>query len=214
MIKGIIFDMDGVISDTQKLHSKTESELLARFGVNISPQEITKKYAGVRTKEFFNDLLSNQNKEYDLDALMSEKWNEMERLASQSVDAVPGSIDLIKNFYNSNLPLAVASASNLKYVQSVLNALGVREYFSEVIGGDMVSKGKPDPESFLLAASKININPTQCLVIEDGISGMRAAKTAEMKCIGLVDDKTKTYPTQNLVTSLSEITPNYLKQLK
>ena len=66
MIKGIIFDMDGVISDTQKLHSRSESELLARFGVNITPQEITKRYSGIRTKEFFNNLLTYVTKSKEL----------------------------------------------------------------------------------------------------------------------------------------------------
>ena len=73
MIKAVIFDMDGVISDTQKLHAKVESELLSRFNVNFTPEEITFKYAGVKTKEFFNDLLSKEGKEFDLDQLMKEK---------------------------------------------------------------------------------------------------------------------------------------------
>ena len=78
----------------------------------------------------------------------------------------------------------------------------------------MVSKGKPNPESFLLAASKIKVTPEKCLVIEDGVSGMEAAKSANMKCIGLVNDKNKSYPTENLVVSLSEITQSYLEQIK
>ena len=78
----------------------------------------------------------------------------------------------------------------------------------------MVSHGKPDPEIFLLAASRINIKPQECLVIEDGISGMEAAKSAKMKCIGLVEKKSKNYPTKNQVLSLFEITNDYLKNLK
>ncbi|MBU1202124.1 MAG: HAD family hydrolase [Nanoarchaeota archaeon] len=78
----------------------------------------------------------------------------------------------------------------------------------------MVSKGKPDPESFLLAASKIKVSPEDCLVIEDGISGMKAAKTAGMYCIGLVKDKKAVYPTKNLVTSLFEVTSEYISNLK
>lgn len=213
MIKGIIFDMDGVISDTQKLHSKVESELLSRFGIDMTPEEITKRFSGVRSREFFDDLLSKQNKKYDLSFLMNEKWDKMEKLASESVDEIPGSIDLIKMFYGMKLSLAVASSSNLKYIRSVLKTLGVTDYFSAIISGDMVRKGKPDPEIFLLAASKINIEPEKCLVIEDGVNGMEAAKAGKMKCIGLVNDKKGNYPTRNLVTFLSEITPDYLNNL-
>ncbi len=212
MIKGIIFDMDGVISDTQKLHSKVESELLSRYGINISPLEITEKYSGVRTKEFFDDLLKKQNKKYDLDLLMQEKWSQMEKFAAESVSGIDGSVELIKRLY-SNYPLAVASASNLNYVKTVLKTLGVIDYFSYIVSGDMVSKGKPDPESFLLASSKIKIPPENCLVIEDGVSGMQAAITGNMKCIGLVTDRSKSYPTKNLVTSLSEITQDYINKI-
>ncbi len=213
MIKGIIFDMDGVISDTQKLHSKVEAELLGRYGVKITPSEITTKYSGVRTKEFFEDLLKKHKQEHDLDLLMEEKWSQMERFASESIDTIEGSIELIKRLSSANYPLAVASASNLNYVNTVLKTLRVIDFFSYIVSGDMVSKGKPDPESFLLASSKIKIPPECCLVLEDGISGMQAARTGGMECIGLVENLDKSYPTKNLVTSLSEITQDYINQI-
>lgn len=213
MIKGVIFDMDGVISDTQKLHSQVESELLGRFGIAISPEEITKQYAGVRTKEFFDTLLRAQTNTYDLDKLMQEKWGRMQELATISVDSIAGATDLIQRLFANGLPMAVASASNLNYVEAVLNTIGVHQYFKTIISGDMVSKGKPHPESFLLAAEKINIDPKDCLVIEDGVSGMEAARVAGMKCIGLVYDKGRTFPTSNLVGRLDEITEEYLNNL-
>jgi len=73
MIKAIIFDMDGVISDTQKLHSLVESEILSRFDVNITPNEITQRYSGVKTKEFVSDLLSAKGAKFDINELMIEK---------------------------------------------------------------------------------------------------------------------------------------------
>lgn len=213
MIQAVIFDMDGVISDTQKLHSLVESKLLQRYGIEISPEEITQKYSGVRTKDFFDELLQKQQLEYDLNALMDEKWKEMEKYAQKSVDAIDGAVNLIKQLSQSQYPLAVASASNLNYVTTVLKSLEIIDYFSYIVSGDMVSKGKPDPESFLLASKKIDVPPENCLVIEDGISGMQAAKDGNMKCVGLVKDITKSYPTRNIITSLSQITPKYISQL-
>ena len=96
MIKAIIFDLDGVISDTQKLHSKIESELLSRYGIQISPQEITKKYSGVRTKDFFRKVLKNKIRADNLDSMLDQKWHQMKKAASQSVDQIDGSVDLIK----------------------------------------------------------------------------------------------------------------------
>lgn len=212
MIKGIIFDMDGVVSDTQKLHSQVEANLLQRYNIKITAAEITIKYSGVRTREFFDDLLKKQNKDYDLDSLMLEKWSQMEEFASKSVEAINGSIELIQNLAK-RYPLALASASNLNYVKTVLQTLNIIDCFSYIVSGDMVKKGKPDPESFLLAAAKINIAPENCLVIEDGVSGMQAAIIANMKCIGLVKDKNKKYPTKHLVSNLSEITLNYINNI-
>lgn len=213
MIKGIIFDMDGVISDTQKLHAKVESELLARYGIKLSPEEISKKYSGVRTRDFFDELLKTQAQPYNLDELMKEKWQEMRKFAAESIDPIPGAIELIKTLAKK-YPLALASASNIDYVKTVLETLDISSYFSALVSGDMVSKGKPDPESFLLTASKINIPPENCLVIEDGISGMQAAKNGHMYCIGLVQNKDEDCPTKNLVLSLSEINSDYLDNIK
>lgn len=212
-IQAVIFDMDGVISDTQKLHAKVESDLLGRHDINIPPEEITRKFAGVKTSEFFDELLKNQPKPYNLSDLMAEKWQRMENLASQSIDAVDGSVGLIKTFHSAGLKLAVASASSFVYVERIIKGLGLENYFEILVGGDMVKNGKPNPEIFLLAASKLGVEPENCLVIEDGASGMRAASAAGMKCIGLVESKSKEYPTQNLVLSLREINLEYLDNL-
>jgi HAD superfamily hydrolase (TIGR01509 family) len=213
MIKAVIFDMDGVISDTQKLHAKVEEEILSRFGICISSEEITKRYAGVKTNEFFDELLKRQEQPYNLDQLMEEKWKRMEELASKSIDEIEGATKLIQGLYNSGFKMAVASASNQIYVKNVIRSLGLEKYFKFLISGDMVSSGKPSPEIFLLAASKLEVNPINCLVIEDGVSGMQAAKAGNMKCIGLVDSKNKEYPIKNLVLSLDEITSEYLDNL-
>lgn len=205
--------MDGVISDTQKLHSRAESDILARLGVNVEPEDITKKYAGVRFKDFFGELLGEKSASCDMEKLIQEKWEKMERLASVAVEEVPGSQNLIKMLADNGYGLAVASASNCDYVERVLAALDVKKYFQAVVGGDMVKKGKPDPEIFLLASERIKIAPPNCLVIEDGISGMEGAKKAGMQCIGLVNNPAGDYPTKNLVLGLEEITPEYINSL-
>lgn len=213
MIKGIIFDMDGVISDTQKLHARVESDLLSRYGINLTPEEVTRRYAGMNTRKIFDEILRQQTAPYDLDLLMDEKWSKISALAEESVDPIIGSVELIQKLHSSGFKLAVASASNLKYVEKVVDALNVRHYFDFLVGGDMVTNGKPHPESFLLAATKIGIAPEYCVVIEDGRSGMTAAKVAGMKCVGLVEDMDGDYPTENRVLSLLEIDDNYLENL-
>lgn len=205
--------MDGVISDTQKLHAKVEQEILSRFGINISSEEITKRYSGVKTSEFFDDLLKNQPQPYDLNQLMKEKWKRMAELGEKSIDEIEGATELIHGLYNTGFKMAVASASNQAYVKNVIQSLNLEKYFEFLVSGDMVARGKPDPEIFLLAVSKLGVNPQNCLVIEDGISGMQAAKMGNIKCIGLVKSKNYEYPTKNLILSLKEITSEYLNNL-
>ncbi len=208
----VIFDMDGVISDTQKIHAQVESEILFEQGIYLTPSEITMRFAGVKTEEFFRELIG-QEKKLLVDELMNKKWEKMALYAREGVDEIEGSIELIKMLFALKIKMAVASASNSRYVTTILSTLGVLDYFPVVVSGDCVKKGKPDPESFLLAAQKLQVKPEYCVVIEDGRSGMIAAKAGGMKCIGLVSLKDKSYLADLLVTSLKEIDARILSTL-
>ncbi len=207
--KAIIWDMDGVISDTQHLHATIEAELLERFGIIMTPEEITNKYAGVRTADFFTDLLTKKGvTNFNVDKLMAEKWVGASNSVKE-VKAIPGVTKLLKEASKRGILQAVASASGQVYVNAVLNQLGIKNYFKAIITGDQVSKGKPDPEIFLKAAQAINVNPQECIVIEDGRSGMIGAKKANMKCIGLVYDKSD-YPADFKVDNLNKLTLDFI----
>ena len=214
MIKVVIFDMDGVISETQKLHAQVESEILKRVCIELSPEEITRRYAGVRPRDFFEQLLKEKGKENLVDALVDEKWKRVTEAAFIAVDEIDGSVDLIKYLHENKFPLAVVSGANREFVNAVLKSLELEKYFKFILGGDEVKNGKPHPEGFLLAAKNLETAPEECLVIEDGIAGMQAAKVGGMKCIGLVTFKADHYPTKNLVNSLREISLDYLNALR
>jgi beta-phosphoglucomutase family hydrolase len=212
--KAVIFDLDGTLSDTQKMHAVVESALLAKHNVYISPSEITRRYAGVITREFFQEVLSQQRQPYDLDALLREKWKQMAIMAKQQrIKAMPGAVVLVRGLSKANIRLAVASASNLSYVMTVLQVLALDLFFQAVVSGDMVQKGKPDPESFLLAAEMLGVRPAKCVVVEDGRSGMTAALAAGMKCVGVVERLDEDYPARILVRSLENIKPEFFQAL-
>ncbi|MFA5092229.1 MAG: HAD family phosphatase [Candidatus Paceibacterota bacterium] len=214
MIKAIIFDMDGVVSDTQKLHSKVESEILSRFDINLTPDEITQRYSGVKTKEFVSQLLAEKGIETDIMQLMVEKWQKMEELAEQTVDPIDGIFEMLDQCKNLGLKMAIGTASNINYATKVLNSLNILNKFDFIVTGDMVKAGKPEPDIFLLAANKIKMLPTDCVVIEDGLNGMIAANRAGMKCIALVKNiDFNKYPTKNQVLSLHDIDQSYLISL-
>lgn len=214
MIKAVIFDMDGVISDSQKQHSLLESKLLARLGIKISPKEITRRFAGVRVKDFFSKLLADKGIEADIDALVLEKRQAIVDLVKdEGTDPIPGIFELIARLEKAKIKLAVGSASSLELVGVILGTLDLQENFPIRASGQEVTNGKPAPDIFLLASDRLGVDPEQCLVIEDGVSGMEAAKAANMKCVGLVEKKKGKYPADIIVTSLDEITIDLIKGL-
>ena len=204
-MKVFIFDMDGVISDTQNLQANNEEKLLNKYGIQLSADEITEKYAGVSDEEFFPKVFSDFGKQVDLEKVTEEKWEMIFSEAKGTIKEISGSVDFIKILYNNDYRLAVASASIKPFIKLVLNELGKEEYFLVKVRGTEVSNGKPAPDIFLEAARQLQVSPEDCIVIEDGVNGMRAAKNAGMKCIGLVNDKRKDYPADYIVSSFAEI---------
>jgi beta-phosphoglucomutase family hydrolase len=209
MIKAIIFDMDGVISDTQKIHSALESEILNNHGIKITPEEITAKYSGRRAIDFFTELF----KEADIDIsqekiskLVHDKRDKMIESLKKNTPPIPGIFELVDRLCNANLKLGIASTSTLPNINVVVDKLNLKDKFTVLTSGHEVKDGKPAPDVFLLAAERLDVLPHECIVIEDGISGMQAAAAAKMKCIGYVPDKDKKYPADILVTHLDEIT--------
>lgn len=210
----VIFDMDGVVSDTQKFHAESESLLLKEFGVDMPPAEITKKYAGVTDEKMFAEIFEQHGVKVDsVDDVVFRKWNLMGEVATGRITAIPHAINLIKALKKSGFRLAIASASTKAFIDEVVEALALNEYFDKLVSAQEVAHGKPAPDVFLLAAKRLGVEPEKAVVIEDGRSGMVAAKAANMKCIGLVDDHEAAYPATILITSLDKVTVDLIHSL-
>ncbi len=190
-IKAVIFDMDGVISDTQTIHARTESEILKAYGIELHPNKISRRFAGVSLNEMFPQIFSEHGKDMPpLARLIEEKWDRITDLVKGNVKEVEGTKEFINFLKNFGLPLAVASASRFAFIDLILQELNLKHRFDAITSAEEVEKGKPEPDIFLLAARRLTTAPEDCLVIEDGISGMIAAKRAGMQCVGLVRDET------------------------
>lgn len=206
MKNAVIFDMDGVISDTQKLHAKVEVEILKRFGIYMATEEISKKYAGVSDDVMFAEIFRKHKvKLKDISAVISEKWKVMEKLPQRKIKAIPHSIGLVNSFKRNGFKLAIASASTTKFIIYVLKSLNILDKFDVIVSASEVKLGKPAPDIFLLVAKRLSVKTSDVIVIEDGRSGMIGARLAGMKCIGLVEDLKEDYPATRLVTTLSQI---------
>ncbi len=204
-INAVIFDMDGVISDTQSICSSAGSVLLSGYGIAIPPEEITKRYAGVSSREFFLDAFQRNGIDMpDMNVLLSEWRRTVNNETQGHVRAIPGTVEFMKRLKSRSIPIAVASGSHPSFIDSVLTELGVKQEFNAICSSHEVENGKPHPDVFLLAAQRLEVDPKYCLVVEDGISGMMAARRAGMRCIALAKAET------DEIRSLVDITVEHL----
>jgi HAD superfamily hydrolase (TIGR01509 family) len=206
----VIFDMDGVLLDSEPLHHQAASAVLLEDDhPPLSLAEYT-RYLGMTDEDMWRDLratrgLSRRHEHYlrRFDAHVLAAYR-------QHAIAAPGAIDLLDWLTACRLPLAVASSSRAQWVETCLDTIGVRRYFDGIVGGDMVARGKPDPEIFLLAASQLRAQPARCIVIEDSPAGVTAASRAGMATIAVCTAYTPPGLVQGAdltVNSLAEVSP-------
>ncbi len=206
--RAVIFDMDGVLSDTQTIHAQMESGLLREHGIEMSPDDITREFGGVSDEEMFPRIFGRYGKRIaNIDDFIERKWKSIMELAQGRVRATPGALALVETLKARRLPLGVASSSRRPFIELVLGELDIRESFAAIVSADEVERSKPDPAIYLAAARRLGTAPQTCLVIEDSINGMLAAKRAGMLCIGLVpqDSQKENYPADLLISDLRQM---------
>ncbi len=206
--------MDGVISDTQELHAEVESALLAEHGITMTPEEITREYAGIPDHTMFRELFERHAVHTcSVEDAVRTKWGRMHRAKNNRIVPIPYAITLIKNLKREGFKLAIASASPKVFIEEVLRTLRIFSNFDVVVSAYEVPKGKPAPDIFLFAAAQLGVAPREAVVIEDGRSGMVGARVAGMACIGLIPGGTGDFPATILVSSLSEIHASMIHDL-
>ncbi len=186
---GFIFDLDGVIVDTAGYHYLAWKKLADRLGIPFD-EEANERFKGVSRKrclEILLELGGIQVSQEQFDAWLVEKnedyllyINEMD--ASEILPDVPKVLNYLKDH---QIPMALGSAS--KNARSILEKVQLLPYFEAVVDGNQVSKAKPDPEVFLIAARELGVAPEDCVVFEDAVAGIEAANRAGMTSVGIGD---------------------------
>jgi beta-phosphoglucomutase family hydrolase len=183
MIKAVIFDMDGVIVDSEPMHIEAEKQTLLKYGVKITTAEL-RTYTGTTAEFEFNDLIRKYKLNTTANTLFNEKEDILFRLLEERTEPTKGVIDLIKNLKQHGFKLGIATSGHRKLARYYLDKLGIEPLFDTVVCAEDIARSKPDPEIFLKAAQRLGAEPTECIVIEDAKLGIEAATRAGMKCIG------------------------------
>jgi len=211
MLKAVIFDFDGVVSDSEMLHYKALNEIFVKYGVDVPKKVHWQKYLGYSDIENIEAV----SRDYDMGLtdeqvveIARQKTEVFDELVKTETTIIDGVAEFVQMLTENGIPLAICSGAIASDIKLMLDGCEFANAFRAIITADDVSKGKPDPEGFLLALKKLNetingdqILPQECVVIEDSGWGLAAAKTARMHTVAV----TNTYPAEKLASLADKI---------
>ncbi|MFA5252222.1 MAG: HAD family phosphatase [Phycisphaerae bacterium] len=224
MLRAVIFDFDGVITDSEVLHLRAFNKVLAQYGVEISTRDYYKEYLGLSDLDCFKTIVNKkilQKPAVEIEHLAKEKKQVFEKLAKTEGRIIEGVRDFLQTLSQNNMPMAICSGALSVEIELILEDARLRHFFEVIVSAEMVRRGKPSPEGFLLTLKKLNcsrqnaILPNQCIVIEDSHWGLEAAKAAGMHSVAVTNsyeaDQLKL--AEKIVAKLGELSIDDLQDL-
>ena len=217
MVKAVIFDFDGVISDSEPCHFAATNEVLKGLGVQLTKEEYYAEYLGFTDYELFDALKDRHKADYkdvSIDQLVEKKAVAFEKLIKQIDHLIDGIPELIKQLKENKIKIAINSGASLADIKIMLAGSVIENSFDVIVSADDVSAGKPHPEGYLVTLEELNaisdslILAGQCVVVEDSKWGIISAKRAGMKVVAV----TNSYSTDELKDA--DMIVDSVKQLK
>jgi HAD superfamily hydrolase (TIGR01509 family) len=215
MVKAVIFDMDGVMIDSEPLWEKTERIMLRRKGIEYNPT-YRDKIVGLNQNDSGKLLRETFNLPETVEEIIAGRIEILLGLYERELELVPGLLPLLKELGASDLLLALASSSPIEAINFVLDTFSLGKFFTVVVSGDAIPLGKPHPDIYLYTADNLGIEPSECVVIEDSINGVKSAKRAGMICLAVPDKRLslKEFQIADLIVdSLNEVSLEVIKNL-
>jgi beta-phosphoglucomutase len=211
MLEAVIFDFDGVLVDSEKLHYQAFNRTLTKFNYQLSIRDYYDRFLGLSDQELLRVVdkegkLSLSNQQFE--KLLGEKANLFKEMAATEAGIIEGVPQFLNMLADNKIPIGICSGALLPEIETILKSAHLREFFEAIVSAEQVERGKPDPEGFLLALKLLNklvrhscggklhksIKPENCVVIEDSHWGLEAAKAAGMRAVAI----TNTYAAEHL----------------
>jgi HAD superfamily hydrolase (TIGR01509 family) len=209
MINGVIFDLDGVLIESEPLYKTAENEVLEPYGIHITG-EVAAKYLGLKLNDYLTAISKEYGRPIDIERTSKAILYKIEELYNAgAIPLTPHASEVLEELSKS-YTLTLATSREKELAQLIMKKYDIDKYFEYGVYKEDVEKGKPDPEVFLKAAETINIPPANCVVVEDAINGMKAGKAAGMYVIARKTDYNKSQDlslADSVITDLTEILP-------
>ncbi len=216
MLKAILFDMDGVIIDSEPLHCKAFQKAMKHYGLDLS-KEYCYQFIGNTDRYMVDQLIKDFQLSNTAEEIIQLKHEVLEQLeVEEPYPAVPYVVDLIKHLSQYPIKLAIASSSPMEQIEKTAKNLNLSPFFHEYVSGMDLKHSKPAPDIFLKAANLLGVSPEECLVIEDSYNGVTAAKAANMTCVGYYNENSGNQDLSKadiIVEGFEEITFQFLNNV-
>ena len=187
MVKAVIFDMDGLMFDTERLNLEGWQQAGRSFGYEI-PAELVRECIGMTAPETKRRMQARFGKDFDFDAIRSERIRYVGNLIeTDGTPAKPGLRKLLEYLRQRGIKTAIASSSDRRFIDFYLDNAALGHRFDEIVSGDLVERSKPAPDIFILALERLSLPADQCLVLEDSYNGIRAAHSAGIRVVMVPD---------------------------
>jgi len=183
--KGVIFDMDGVLLDSEPFITKAAMQMFAERGLAVQPEDF-RPFTGAGEERFLGGVAEKYNFDFDIERDKTRTYDIYLDIIKGNLQPFAGVREFLKLCKDKGKKIAVASSADMRKVRGNLKQMKIApETFDAVVVGDDVEHKKPSPDIFILAAQRIGLSPRDCLIIEDAINGVEAAKAAGAKCLAI-----------------------------